>query len=269
VKSEADFWACNYCRSINPLKSDRCYSCHTPRAIAAVKPTELSVTDTKPPPVVPVGEFRSSEGRAVLVTIATVAFILATFAGLWLVWVTTGFQPAEAEAEEAVDAVLDQRLLFLSVPAALGVLALVAYGAWISRVVSNVAAIGAGFFRVGPTMAFIEPLIPGVNLYSLPARVAEVIQKLDDSGRGMLLVGLSWILTVGPPVVAALVIRFGYIFASSSELLRTIGIAATLSFSVQAVGLLAGLGVIWHVESLVRARVAAQSTLARTEPPTR
>lgn len=267
MTSEADFWACSQCRSINKIKADRCYSCHTPREVAAVKPTELSVTDTKPPPVVPVGEFRSSEGRAVLVTIATVAFILATFAGLWLLWATTGFQPAEDE--EAMSSLLDERLPFLAVPAALGVLALVAYGAWISRVVSNVAAIGAGFFRVGPTMAFIEPLIPGVNLYSLPARVAEVIQKLDGSGRGMLLVGLSWVLTVGPPVVAALVIRFGYIFESSSELLRTVGIAATASFAVQAVGLLVGLGVIWHVEALFRARAAAQSILARTGPPAR
>ncbi|HEX5589070.1 MAG TPA: hypothetical protein VFX65_02115 [Candidatus Limnocylindrales bacterium] len=255
MKSEADFWACNFCRSINGIKVDRCYSCHTPREIAAVNPTELSVTETKPPPIVAVGTYVSSEGRAVIVTIATVFFILATAAGLWLLWATTGFRPAEDEA--AMSALLDARLPFLVIPAALGVVALVAYGAWISRVVSNVAALGAGFFRVGPRMAFIEPLIPGVNLYSLPARVAEVIQKLDDSGRGLILVGASWLLTVGPPVVAAVVIRFGYIFETSEELLRTVGIAATASFAVQSIGLLVGLAVIWHVEGLFRARAAA------------
>lgn len=265
MTSEADFWACTYCRSINKMRADRCYSCHTPRTIAAVKPTELSVTETKPPPVVLVGEYHSSEGRAVFVSIVTIAFILATAAGLWMLWATTGFRPAEDA--EGMNALLDQRMIFLVVPAAIGILALVAYGAWISRVVSNMAALGAGFFRVGPTMAFIEPLIPGVNLYSLPARVAEVIQKLGDSGRGMLLIGISWILTVGPPIVAAVVIRFGYVLASTEDLLRTVGVAATVSFAFQAVGLLVGLGVIWHVEGLLRDRAASPTPAPPVAPP--
>jgi uncharacterized paraquat-inducible protein A len=62
MKSAADIWICNVCRSINPIKSNRCYRCHTPIQIAAAKPEELTVhQQPKEAHTEPVGTYRSTE----------------------------------------------------------------------------------------------------------------------------------------------------------------------------------------------------------------
>jgi hypothetical protein len=255
VKTEADFWACAFCRSINPLKSDRCYSCHTPREIAAVKPTELSVTDTKPLPIVAVEEFRSSEGRAVLATIALVMFALGAALAVWMSWSIVELR-AEGESATA-DRLLDESLPFLAIAAVLGGLALLAYGAWISRVVANLPALGAGYSRVSPTMAFIEPLLPGVNIYSLPTRAAEVVRRLDGGTGPLVLIVIAWFLAVGPAAVSVWIFRVAYLAESDVDRLRTIAATAVGLFAFQALSIALGLVVIWRIEGLCRARAAA------------
>jgi hypothetical protein len=252
VKTEADFWACSQCRSINPIKSDRCYSCHTPRAVAAVKPTELSLTDTKPPPIVAVEPFRSSEGRAVLATIAMVLFALGAAVAVWMYWSIVELR-AEGKGA-AADRLMDERLPFFAIAAVLGGLALLAYGAWISRVVANLPALGAGYSRVSPTMAFIEPIIPGVNLYSLPTRAAEVAGKLDGGTGPIVLIVLAWFLAVGPAAVAAWILRAAYLAESGADQLRTIGLTAVGTFAFEVVAICLGIVVIWRIEGLCRAR---------------
>jgi hypothetical protein len=84
MKSAADVWICDVCRSINPLNSNRCYRCHTPIQIAAAKPHELSVQrQPREAHTEPVGTYRSTESLAVLVTVGAVAFILAGLLALW------------------------------------------------------------------------------------------------------------------------------------------------------------------------------------------
>jgi hypothetical protein len=252
VKTEADFWACSQCRSINPLKSERCYSCHTPRSVAAVKPTELSVTDTKPLPIVAVEEFRSSEGRAVLATIALVMFALGAALAVWMSWSIVELR-AEGESATA-DRLLDESLPFLAIAAVLGVVAFLAYGAWISRVVANLPALGAGYSRVSPTMAFIEPLIPGVNLYSLPTRAAEVAGRLGGGTGPLVLIVLAWFFAVGPAAVGAWILRVAYLAESGADQLRTIGLTAVGIFAFEALAIALGIVVIWRIEGLCRAR---------------
>jgi hypothetical protein len=253
VKTEADFWACRVCRSINGLRADRCYSCHTPREVAAVKPTDLSVTEREPPPG-PTGTYVSSEGRAVWVTIAAVAFILATFIALWMNWQVGDLRASADRA--AADQLFQERAPFLLVPTVLGILALVAYGAWISRAVANLPPLGAGYSRVSSSWAFLEPLIPGLNLYSLPARAGEVVQKLGGSGKGLPMIAISFFLIIGPPVVAAVLIRVSRMFIDGPEYHRTVATTLIVMFGAQTIGLLLALGVMWHIEGLFRARVA-------------
>ena len=255
---ESEYWACTVCRSLNPLKSQRCYSCHTPREISGVKPSEIPVTGTLPPPVITT-VYRSAEGRAVAATIATVLFILATAVSLWMLWTISDLRAAGEGA--SADELLLRRAPIIILAAACGIAALVCYGAWISRVVENLPALGVGFSRVSPTMAFFEPLIPGVNLYSLPARAGEVVTKLEGNGRGMVLIGLAWLLGFGPIVVAAWILRIGRIAESGADLLRTIGATFLGAFAFQAVGLLIGIYVMWHIEGLCRA--AAQKPAAQ------
>src|SRR5262245_41008686 len=177
MKSAADIWICNVCRSINPISSNRCYRCHTPIQIAAAKPDELTVHQApREAHTEVVGTFRSTETLATLVTVAAVAFILAMFLSIWTIFIVNDLRVNEGRA--AADALLQQRLLFLSPGPVIGVVARLVYALWIRRVIENLPALGLGFSRVSPTWAFFEPLIPGFNIYSIPARIAEVIQKL-------------------------------------------------------------------------------------------
>jgi hypothetical protein len=261
VKTEADFWACRVCRSINPIRSDRCYSCHTPRAVAGARPTDLSVTEREPPPAI-TSVYRSTEARAVAVSIATIGFILATFLALWVTW-TIGDARA-VDGRRAAELVQAERWPLLLLAPITGVLALVAYAAWISRVVENLPALGGGYSRVSPTMAFIEPLIPGVNLYSLPARTAEAVRKLEGASQTFALIAIAFLLVVGPPIVAALAIRGASLFESRAELTRTIANALIGSFSIQSIGLLVGLAVVWQIEGLCRTRAERAIEPGRT-----
>jgi hypothetical protein len=258
---ESEYWACSVCRSMNPLRSGRCYSCQTPREVAGVKPGEIPVMGTLPPPVV-TSTFRSAEGRAVTLTIATVLFILVTGVSLWMLWNINNLRAA-GESTSANELLL-RRAPILVLSPLLGIVALVSYAAWISRVVENLPALGLGYSRVSPTMAFFEPLIPGVNLYSLPARAGEVVAKLEGNGRGMALIGLGWLLGFGPLVVGAWITRIGRVTEDGADLLRTLGATFLGAFAFQAVGLAIGLYVVWHIEGLCR--VAATTPPAPREP---
>lgn len=251
MKTEADFWACRVCRSINPMRSDRCYSCHTPREAAAARPTDIPVTG-RLAPVEATGTYRSSETRAVLVSLAIVVYILGAFISLWLVFNAADLRAGGDRA--AGNALIRAWTPFLVVAPLLGILALVAYGAWISRVVENLPIAGAGYSRVSPTFAFVEPLIPGFNLYSLPARLAEVTRKLEESGPGLPLIAIAWLLVVGPPLGALVISRVTQLFETSSGALRTLSLTLIGAFTFQAVALLIGLYLIWRVERLIRAR---------------
>lgn len=253
TKTEADFWACRVCRSINTLRASRCYSCHTPREVAGVRPTEISVTE--PPPLIgPTGTYRSSENRAVLATIATVVFILGTYVALWM-----GYQVGDLRASgdrEAADLLFQNSRLLIALPVVLGVIALAAYGLWISRAVSNLPPLGAGYSRVSPSWAFLEPLIPGLNLWSLPARAAEVISKLGGSMLGTSLIAISFVLIIGPPIAGGLFLRAAR-FVEDREFWRTVGATLLASFTVQVIGLVIALYIVWHIEGMFRRRVAA------------
>ena len=268
MTAESELWACRVCRSINSRRSNRCYSCHTPREAAAVAPTDLPTVGAAPP-VVHTGTYKSSEMRAVMVTLAGGAFIAATMLAAFFIW-QVGSLRADGKAT-AANELFDGYAIYLALLPALGVVALLAYAAWISRVVDNLPALGLGYSRVSGTFAFIEPLIPGFNLYALPARLGEVLRKLEDKGGGLALLGLSFILVVIPPIVGALLMRYMLPrtfdptrFRSvvtfeglSPEFIRTGSFMFLLASTLVAVGLAIGLSLIWRTERLARAHVAA------------
>jgi hypothetical protein len=141
----------------------------------------------------------------------------------------------------------------------LGVVALVAYGLWISRAVANLPPLGAGYSRVSPNWAFLEPLIPGLNLYALPARAGEVISKLGGSVLGMSLIAISFFLIIGPPIAAAIFLRGARLVSDPPrEFWGTLGTTLLASFTVQVVGLLIALYIVWHIEGMFRRRVAGE-----------
>ena len=126
MKSAADIWICNVCRSINPISSNRCYRCHTPIQIAAAKPDELSVHQApRDVHAERVGTYRSTESLAVLVTVGAVAFILAGLLALWTTYTVNDLRVTDSRA--AADALFQHRLVFILPAPVIGVLALLAY----------------------------------------------------------------------------------------------------------------------------------------------
>jgi len=254
MKTEEDFWACSVCKSINQRRSDRCYSCHTPRAVAGASLAEVAMTppgpSTAPLPVaVP---YRSSESRAVIATVATVLFILSGAVALWVFW-SIGELRLNDKGVEA-DQLLAQRLPVLAATPALGIVALVSYAAWISRVVENMPAMGLGYSRVSPTLAFIEPLIPGFNLIAMPARMFEVLTKLESGLLGQALLGIAILLVATPLLVYTIVIRASILVASTFERAFLGSIGSMIISACLGVALLIGLVVMWQIEGLCRAR---------------
>ena len=263
-----ELWACRVCRSINTRRSNRCYRCHTPREAAAVAPSDLP-TVGEAPPIEHTYTYRTSEMRAVFVTLATAIFLMGTFVVTYLLWQAASLRVAgdRTASQDLYDAVLP----LLPVLPAIAAVALLAYAAWISRVVSNLPALGLGYSRVSETMAFIEPLIPGFNLYALPARVGEVLRKLDPKGNGLPLLGLAWVLFVVPVAIVAVAVRLslsGSRFDSLFDLpsspvppsgIHTIAFSVFLGFTIQAMALLIGLFLVWKVERLARVRAGEAS----------
>jgi hypothetical protein len=257
MTADADLWACRVCRSINTRRSTRCYSCHTPREAAAVNPADLPTTGAAPP-VIHTGTYESSEMRAVLTTVAGMAFILGTLVSTFLLW-QVGSMRAAGDRAGANDLFAGIWPILLLVPL-FGVLALLAYASWISRVVANLPALKLGYSRVSATMAFMEPLIPGFNLYALPARLGEVLKKLDEKGNGLPLLGLAAVLFIGPAIVAGIAIRLSREFERTGDFLRTSGFTLFIEFVFQAIGLLIGIYLIWQVERLARTRAEAEAS---------
>ena len=256
MKSAADIWICNVCRSINPISANRCYRCHTPIQVAAAKPEDLAVQQApREKHEGRVGTFRSTETLATLTTVAAVAFILAGFLALWTVFQVNDLRVTDGR--KAADELFQQRLLLIVPAPVVGVLALLAYAAWIRQVVANLPALGLGFGRVSPTWAFAEPLIPGFNLYSIPARIAEVIQKLGGHLYATALIGLAWLLVIVPAALLLYVARFTRIFGTGADLLRVTSLSSLIVFAFQAAALVLMLVVIWQVEKLQRAKADA------------
>lgn len=254
MRSGADIWICSNCRSVNPLSRGRCYKCSTPIEVAAARPEDLAFVHQDKAPE-PTGTFRSAETFAVAVTVAVVAFIFATFVALWTNWTATDLRAAGEE--EAAATLLADRLPLLALAPLCGVLALLAFGMWIRRVVGNLPALGAGHSRVSPTWAFFEPLIPGFNVYAIPTRMAEAITKLGGHPSAMPLLGLSIIFAFGPAVVVGVLLRFTGMFGTGEELRQALALGLILVFACQAVALAIGLVVVWQIEGLARSRHAA------------
>jgi hypothetical protein len=251
MKSASDIWVCGRCRSINPLSRGRCYRCNTPIEVAAAKPEELAFEHHEVAPE-PTGAYRPTESRAVITSLAVVAFIFATLVALW-----TNLSAAQLRVDEgraASQLLLSSRLPLIALAPIAAAIALLSYGTWISRTVDNLPALGVGYSKVSSTWAFFEPLIPGFNFYAMPARMSEVIQKLGPHPSAMPLLGLAIILALVPALVAVAVVRFTGFFGTGAELILAASIAALAVFVFQSIALLIGLVVLWQIEGMGRAR---------------
>lgn len=275
-----DHWVCGTCRSINSRRSDHCYQCHAPRRVVEVDPHDIPGTGhpTTAPPA-PVGAYRSARQRALVASGLILAASVVSFVG-WIAQsraiLTAIDAPEVAPSDDpaaipalAFDAIIP--VSHLQVPltvlwVVLAVGALIAWAAWLSRVVDNLPSLGLGYARVSPQMAFIENFLMGRNLYSMPARVREVTQKLHPAGGGDEILAVAWLALFGSVIggrIGFYVARF--LAGSEDDYLRGRIVVGGLTTLVAVAGYVLVVAVIQRVERLAEARAAGVTTEAAAE----
>ncbi len=212
-----DIWVCSTCHSINRQRVTRCYKCGGSRDEATGEGSELRVEQALASRTIV--SYRSAwlrGGVAAILILAVAALgIVILLASLDDVgWIRD--QLALIVRGGTLDAAEYARRTQGLLPAAtarfvLAVAALLFFGAWLSRVVMNIPALGGGVPSTTPTKAFVYPLIPVWNLVKVPGMIQDTLYRVDPQAGGFFLVALAWFGLVGSwiiSVVAGWVIRF-------------------------------------------------------------
>jgi hypothetical protein len=205
-----DIWVCSTCHSINRQRVSRCYKCGASRDEATGEMEDLRVERAiQTRTVVP---YRSSWLRALIAS----GFILAV-AGLNLILLVLSYGltayvrdqlPTMVAGGGIDETALAEHAAVLIIPGLLqfacGIGALLFFGAWLSRVVTNIPALGGGAPNTTPTKAFIYPLIPVLNLIKVPGMMQDALYRLDPKAGGFFMALLAWIGLVGSAIVSFL-----------------------------------------------------------------
>ena len=80
---------------------------------------------------------------------------------------------------------------------------------------------------------------------------------------GTSLIAISFFLIIGPPIAAGIFLRLTrFVSEPPREFWRTLGTTLLASFTVQVVGLIIALYVVWHIEAMFRRRAAGEGSEA-------
>jgi hypothetical protein len=272
-----DAWVCDNCKSINRERDSRCYSCGSRKehvASAAGPDIRMDAAIAQRT----VNAYHSSLPFAIVagVLIAVVALmgiVLVVEAVRTLDTLRSAFLEAIASNDSAlVDRILaDQRQ-----PSAIGqlhfpltIVAVLAFGAWLSRVCLNIPVLGGGVPTWTPVKALVYPIIPIVNFIKVPGMVQDAMTRLDPKAGGFFLVlaafiGLvgSWVVgVIGTVVITAGAVsaiaanptRDGFVQAFGGVLDQTF-LLAVITEVMTAIGALLLVVIIAQVESRATAR---------------
>ena len=199
-----DIWVCGECHSINRQRDNRCYKCGARQAVAATGEGS-TLRQEQAIAIRAVVGYRPALPLAIAASIFLLGLAVVAFASIGqslsiLTFVNRQLDllKATGQIDQAAFAALDARSDTLTiVQLAIIVPLLIFFGAWLSRVVSNVPALGGGIPGSTPMNAFVRTLIPGVNLRTVPGIVQDVLYRLDATGGGVFMVGAAWVGLVG------------------------------------------------------------------------
>jgi hypothetical protein len=254
---DPDIWVCANCRSVNKLRAKQCYNCRTPKDRAAVDPSTLDPTTHGQVREIALPEFVPSRPFAMLATL--------------LILGVAGMQAASAIVQSSVllefldggepsaSALITAGLVGLAT-AGVGLLALIAWSAWLSKAVRTMPALGLGYPAANGLMAFVENFLPGLNLYRVPAIVRDLVRRLDPSeGRGGVLISLAWLGLIGGFFVP----RIGsFLNANGAETVdgyvQNQVVIQGVSTALVLVGAILLVALIWWIEERIDRRRKAQ-----------
>jgi hypothetical protein len=210
--SEAAPWVCGNCRSVNRAADTRCYSCRVPRTLALdpnarEAPARKLAADTPPDKQAAAARELGATLRDTgsLATLAQVAVLLVTAITLARVVLVIRFViDAPTLDTDAALAQLPALVIIQYVDLGAWFLGLVAWGAWLGRVVGNIPGLGGGWPHATPRSTFLTTLIPGGNLYWTTSIMREVLTSLSPAGSPRLGAITAWWLTVTPAAILLL-----------------------------------------------------------------
>lgn len=79
---------------------------------------------------------------------------------------------------------------------------------WLSRVVSNVPALGGGVAGTSAGRALVATLVPVWNLRTAPGTIQDVLYRLDPKAGGFFTVAIAWVGLVGSWVISIVASRY-------------------------------------------------------------
>jgi hypothetical protein len=284
-----DIWVCSTCHSVNRQRNNRCYKCGASQDQATGEGAGLRVEQAlKTRAYV---RYRSAWLRGLIAAVLILAvaalglviMLASVDTALWVrgqvASVVGGARFNEAELLRRTQNLVTPALVRLG----LAVAALVYFGAWLSRVVMNIPALGGGVPNTSPTRAFVYPLIPLVNLIKVPGIVQDALYRVDPKAGGFFMLALAWFGLVGSWIISFFAGWFVNLQLASAaanartpeELTSSIQSAFDIQFAVDVLTTLLVTGgavilvvVMMRIERRSRARddeiKAAASTVAAT-----
>jgi hypothetical protein len=203
-----DIWVCSQCSSINRQRSGNCYKCKAPQSQATGAMADVryeSAIATRMVVRYRSGRFLFIMAAGLILAVAALGLllVLASLSDLDLVRKVIR---AAASGATIDDAQLLRSSDRLAVPETihlgLVIAALIAFGLWLSRVISNVPALGGGVPGTTPTRAFVYTLIPIWNLFKVPGMVQDALYRLDPQAGGFFMIMVAWFGLVGSWLVS-------------------------------------------------------------------
>jgi hypothetical protein len=279
-----DIWVCGTCHSINEQRRGRCYKCGARQEVAA---TGEMATLRREQAIASrtVVAYRPAAALGLATSFFLLGLAVVNLAGIVQTFGLSSFLDQQLGVLEATGSIDEPAFLARTEEmnrlglANLAVVlpALLFFAAWLSRVVSNVPALGGGIPSTSPGRAFVNTLIPLVNLRTVPGMVQDVLYRLDPRGGGVFMVGAAWFGLVGSWIVSFLAgwyldlrLTFDLFNAASLEeavasfrTLLTLAVAIDVSTgALIAIGAVVPIALMIRIERRSRARDAEVRALA-------
>lgn len=221
-----DVWFCSNCHSLNRQRDRRCYKCGTSQA-EGTSPVSGSGRGLRLEAAIANREFTPYVSALPFALVAAVLILAVAVIGIVILVGSLGaeqalrqqitdilngapYSSASLAAVDASGATIAVVRLFLVVAA------VVAFGAWLSRVIANIPALGGGQPSTTPVRAFVYTLIPIWNLIKVPGMLQDALYRVEPRAGGFFMVVAAWFGLVGSWFVSILggwIIGFGLVKA--------------------------------------------------------
>jgi hypothetical protein len=234
-----DIWVCGTCHSVNRQRDNRCYKCGARQAESS-EPIPGEGPGVRIQAAIANRAFRGYESSLPFAVIAALLIVALAILGVVILVANLG---AEQAIRGQITAILNgasydaQSLADQADPAAAAelarlivlVAAVIAFGAWLSRVIANIPVLGGGLPSRSPMRAFIYTLIPIWNLIKVPGILQDALYRVEPRAGGFFMVAAAWFGLVGSWIVSFLggwVIGIGLVNAVVSAPSRAAAVQA-------------------------------------------